>query len=80
MAAVTQIAPSIDPKVTGNIRMQFYSVTVVTTGDTLTVPGMSQIYFVGCTNPAGITNISFSGNTVTFTGTATAAAVVVMGN
>ncbi len=80
MAAVTQIAPSIDPKVTGNIRMQFYSVTVVTTGDTLTVPGMAQIYFVGCTNPAGITNISFSGNVVTFTGTATAAAVVVMGN
>ena len=80
MAAVTQNAPFIDPKVAGNFKVQFYNITVVTTGDTLSVAGMTQIYFVDSSNPAGITNISVSGTTVTFTGTATAALVCVMGN
>ena len=80
MAAVTQNNPPIDPKVAGNFKVQFYNVTVVTTGDTLTVPGMTQIYFVDSSNPAGLTNMSSSGNVITFTGTATAAQICVMGN
>jgi len=80
MAAVTQLGTPIDPKVIGNLKLQFYSITVVTTGDTLTVPGMSQIYFVDSSNPAAITNITFTGNVATFTGTGTAVAVAVFGN
>ncbi len=80
MAAVTQNAPPIDPKVTGNIRILFFNITVVTTADTMTVPGLTQIYFASTNNPAAITNIAISGTTLTFTGTVTAATLVVMGN
>ena len=80
MAAVTQNAPYIDPKVAGNFKVQFYNITVVTTADTLTVAGMTQIYFASTNNPAAITNIAISGTTLTFTGTVTAATLCVMGN
>jgi hypothetical protein len=80
MAAVTQNSPSIDPKVAGNFKVQFYNITVVTTADTLSVAGMTQIYFAATNNPAAITNIAISGTTLTFTGTVTAASLVVMGN
>ncbi len=80
MAAVTQNAPPIDPKVIGNIRVQFYNITVVTTADTLTVAGMTQIYGVAINDPASITKIAVSGTTLTFTGTVTAALLTVFGN
>lgn len=55
----------------GNRQVLNYTLTVGVTGDTL-VTGLRTIEFVATSNPAGITAVTASGGTLTFTGTGTA--------
>ena len=62
----------------GNRRIMNFTITVVTTGDTL-VTGLSVIETVTNNMNAGITAVTASGGTLTFTGTATGLLVHVEG-
>lgn len=55
----------------GNRRIVNYYLTVGVTGDTLAT-GLKFVEFVGTSNPAGLTAVTASGGTLTFTGTGAA--------
>ena len=62
--------------VIGNKRLVTYSLTVGVTGDTKTT-GLKQVDFVTTSNPAGLTAVTASGGTLTFTGTGLATVEVI---
>ena len=55
----------------GNRRVMNYTLTVGITGDTLDT-GLRRVEFVTTSNPAGLTAVTASGGTLTFTGTGAA--------
>lgn len=55
----------------GDRKIMNYTLTVGVTGDTL-VTGLGFVEFVTTSNPAGLTAVTASGGTLTFTGTGTA--------
>jgi hypothetical protein len=84
MAAVTQnSSPEIN--VNGSFREQYYNVTVVTTGDTLSV-GINDVVSVSVSPNSGITGLSVArnasgpGSIITFTGTGANLLVAVTGH
>ncbi len=68
MAAVTQNSTPIE-NVNGSVRESFYNLTVLTTGDTLAVPGYGTVYALQA-NDTAITKMAYAAGVVTFTGTA----------
>jgi hypothetical protein len=55
----------------GNRRVINYTLTVGVTGDTLST-GLRRVEFVTTSNPAGLTAVTASDGTLTFTGTGAA--------
>lgn len=76
--AVT-VVKAYRPNIVGHRRQYLYSLTVGVNGDTFTVPGVHTVQWVSSNQPSALTTIAASGNVLTFTGTATAAMVEVIG-
>jgi len=85
MAAVTVATGWPITNVAGKLRQVLYRLTVVTTGDTLTLTALNHVVGVSCSPNSGITGLSAtdrSGSTaayLTFTGTGAAVYVTVWG-